>query len=308
MKCWLLVGFVAACGSVDSKTQDAKTADSPVGIDTAMPDAPPPPRCDPTKPFGALQVLANVNSPSEDITPYVTPDELQIWFSSNRPGSNGYDIYMATRTSKTADFGTAALVAGVNGAGDETRPILPADGLTMYIQYHANPNAAYKITSATRSSTTTGFGTPSEVTEVTQSGAQDDAQFILPDHSAMYFNSNRSGAFKIYRSVRTNGHFQTPALADGVDLNAANDDYPVLLPDEKTIYFLSSRTGTVGTDNFKATRPSTVQAFGAASLVTELNTTEGYYIYSVTADDCIAYVNGPNGNNGNDLFVAKKPL
>ena len=131
---------------------------------------------------------------------------------------------------------------------------------------------------------------------------------MLPDNSAIYFNSNRSGAFQLYHAVRSGSAIGTPTLVDGVDINSATDDYPVVLPDEKKIYFLSSRTGSSGTDNWKATRPSTVQAFGAATLVSELNTTEGYYITSVTADDCIAYMAGPNGANASDMFVATKPL
>ena len=296
------------CGSVSAPAVDAKLSDSPA-VDGTNVDAPAAPRCDPTKPFSSPTILANVNSATDDTTPFVTGDELQLWFASNRPGSQAMDIYMASRTSKTADFGTPALAAGVNTAGFDTRPTLTADGLTIYIQYLASTTGLYKITSATRSSTSVGFGTPAEVTTLSSS-TNDDAPFVLPDHSAIYFLSNRTNnAFQIWRATRSGGVFQTPVLADGVDINAAGDDYPTLLPDDRTMYFLSSRTGTVGgNDNWKVTRPTTVQAYGAATNVSELNATDGYYIFSVTADDCVAYIAGPNGSNGTDLFVAKKPL
>jgi hypothetical protein len=309
MKRFMVVCLVAACGSVDNgKTPDAKVADSPPQQMDAAIDAPPAPRCDPTKPFGAPQVLANVNSSADDGYPFITADELQLWFSSNRPGSQGMDIYMASRSSKTADFGQASLLAGVNTAGSDTRPVLTADGLTIYIQYLGSGATYYKVTSSTRSSTTTAFPTPTEVTSITMNGFHDDAEWVLPDHSAIYFNSNRSGTFKFYRAARVNGAFQQPALVDGTDINAAQNDYPTVTPDEKTIYFLSDRTGSVGRDNWKATRASTVQAFGNSAKVTELNVTEDYYLFSVTADDCIAYIHGPNGANGIDMFVVKKPL
>jgi len=307
MKRWILVGLVAGCGSVDNKTPDAKVVDSPQGFDVLF-DGPTAPRCDPTKPFGAPTVLANVNSTANDTYPFITADELQLWFTSTRPGSQGDDIYMASRASKTDDFGPAALIAGVNSAGSETRPTLSADGLTIYIQYLAPAASLYKITSSTRASTSSAFGAPAEVTAITSAGFHDDAEFVLPDHSAIYFNSNRSGTFLLYRSARVNGTFQAPAPVDGTDISAATNDYPTVTPDEKRIYFLSSRTGGTGNDNWKATRPNTVQAFGNAVNVTELNTTEDYFLFSVTADDCIAYIHGPNGANGADMFVVKKPL
>jgi hypothetical protein len=305
MKRVLVVGLIVGCGSVDNKTPDAKLTDS-ASVDTTMIDGPPGPRCDPTKPFGSPQLLANVNSSVDDSHPFITADELQVWFSSNRPGSNGADIYMASRSSKTDDFGQAALIAGLNSAGSETRPTLTADGLTIYIQFLGMGASFYRITSSTRSSTTAAFPTPTAVSF--SSTVHDAAQFVLPDHSAIYFNTNRTGSFLLHRSARVNGTFQTPAPVDGTDLAMTTNDYPVVTPDEKVLYFLSDRAGGTAKDNWKTTRPNTVQAFGNSTNVTELNVTEDYFIFSITADHCIAYVSGPNGANGNDLFVAKKPL
>jgi hypothetical protein len=308
------VGLVAACGSVDNKSQDAKVADSkPTDAAVDAVDAPPAPRCDPTKPFGSPTVLANVNSTATDSQPFLTQDELQLWFSSSRSGGQGGDdIYMATRTSKDADFGQPTLVAGVNTAGNDTRPTLTADGLNIYIQYlPTGSGATYTINGATRSSTSTAFGGPTEVTGII-STSFDDAPFVLPDHSAIYFLSGRDGSAHIYRAVRnSNGTWQPPALASGVDINSYSNDYPTIVADDKTLYFLSgaARPGGVGgTDNFKTMRTCATQTFPASTNVSELNTTEGYYIYYVTNDDCIAYVAGPNGANGDDMFVAKKPL
>ena len=306
MKRLIAVGLLAACGSVDNKTPDAKVVDSP-GTDTTMVDAPPGPRCDPSKPFGSPQLLPNVNSSSDDSYPFITADELELWFSSTRPGSQGMDIYMASRQSKTDDFGQAALIAGLQTAGSDTRPTLTADKQTIYIQYLASGATYYKITSATRASTSTPFPTPTTDAAL-MSSVHDTAQWVLPDHSAIYFNSNRTGSFLIHRAARVNGAWQTPAPVNGTDIASDTNDYPTVTPDEKTMYYLSSRTGGTAKDNWKTTRPNTVQAFGNSTNVTELNVTEDYFIFSVTADNCIAYLSGPNGANSNDLFVAKKPL
>jgi hypothetical protein len=101
------------------------------------------------------------------------------------------------------------------------------------------------------------------------SSSFDDAPMVLPDNSAIYFLSGRDGSAHIYRSVRSNNTWQAPALASGTDLNNSNNDYPTIVANDLTIYFLSSRAGGVaGTDNWKATRASAVQSFGAATNVT----------------------------------------
>lgn len=63
------------------------------------------------------------------VHPFISPDELTIYFASNIPGGyGGYDIYKATRAKKSAKFSNITnLGPNVNTAGQEVFPSLRND-------------------------------------------------------------------------------------------------------------------------------------------------------------------------------------
>lgn len=66
--------------------------------------------------------------------PALTRDELTMYFSSDMPGGSGdYDLWMVTRKSKDAEFGTPInLGTTVNTAGREVFPTLRYDSVMYY--------------------------------------------------------------------------------------------------------------------------------------------------------------------------------
>jgi Tol biopolymer transport system component len=91
--------------------------------------------------FGPPQLLAGVQSPSNDSGPGMSQDELEMFFASDRPGGfGGYDIYRATRTDRTAAFGTVQAVPELDSPMDEVGPELSADGTTLYFNYNTVRN------------------------------------------------------------------------------------------------------------------------------------------------------------------------
>ena len=168
MKRLVLVGLAAiGCGDVKGNTIDARQADSNAR-DTLLVDSPPAPRCDPTKPFGSPTVLANVNTTSDEVNPFVTADELQLWFSSNRRAARALTSTWRRARRRRPTSALRRSSPASTPANADTRPTLTADGLTIYIQYLASPNGFYEITSATRASTSVGFGAPTSVAELTK--------------------------------------------------------------------------------------------------------------------------------------------
>jgi len=148
------------------------------------------------------------------------------------------------------------------------------------------------------------FGTPSVVTQLDASGVSDLAQFILPDHSAIYFVSSRNGTNSIYRSARTNGVFQVPVLVDGTNLNTGGVDYPVPLPDELTLY---SSNG-FGNDVLVATRTDTNARFGAGAPLDGVNSAANEWPLFLSSDQCSLYLASarPGGLGGMDIWVARR--
>ncbi|MCL5734255.1 MAG: LamG domain-containing protein [Actinobacteria bacterium] len=75
-----------------------------------------------------------VNSPANEEAACISPDGLLLFFSSDRPGGSGdLDIYVTRRASRSAPWQPPVNVGPViNGPSIEIRPILAADGSTLY--------------------------------------------------------------------------------------------------------------------------------------------------------------------------------
>jgi WD40-like Beta Propeller Repeat len=102
--------------------------------------------------FGPATPVTAVNDPtSNDIQPNVRADGLEVVFSSNRTGSQGQDIWVATRErigdpwSTPANLGTA-----VNTTAAETRPSLSRNGAQLLFGRAPGPEGMSDIYESTR--------------------------------------------------------------------------------------------------------------------------------------------------------------
>jgi hypothetical protein len=106
-----------------------------------------------TTPF----LLANVNSTEEDTRPVLTRDGLTLYFRSRRPSplndSDG-DIWVATRGSSTAAFGSPQNVTVLNTTGSEIPVAVSPDSCTLYFASNRETGLGgterYRIYKATR--------------------------------------------------------------------------------------------------------------------------------------------------------------
>lgn len=293
-----------------NKLADAPPPPDDGRVDASPTDAPPP-RCDPAKPFGAPVALGAINTAAAEAFGWLSGDELTLLFASNRAGGLGaFDLYIATRASATDAFGTPSLLAGVNTAGSERRPVMTADGLTLFADTQANPNAAVQIARATRASTSAAFGALSPVTALNL--ANSGAPYVLPDGSALYFGSDRvaGSAYNLFVSSNAGGAFGAPTPVTGTNLaTASTEDVPAVTPDQLTLYFASDRAGTTY-DIFRATRPNLAAGFGAPVAVTELNTGANEVPTWISADGCLLLLYREDGVAASNLnlYRAQKPL
>jgi len=87
-------------------------------------------RPDKESPFADVRSLAEVNSGAFDVHPYITPDGLVLYFTSNRNGA--YQIFEAVRPSLDSPFGAPVHIAALDTPdGDSQYPRLSADGDTF---------------------------------------------------------------------------------------------------------------------------------------------------------------------------------
>jgi hypothetical protein len=83
--------------------------------------------------FGPAQLAqGGVESSASDARPNVRRDGLEIVWDSTRTGSQGSDIWTASRSSVDEPWGTAVQLGnGINSAGNESRASLSWDGTTL---------------------------------------------------------------------------------------------------------------------------------------------------------------------------------
>lgn len=325
---FLCASLVVGCGSVDSKVDappaiDGREVDVPPVSDGQV-DAPsaidasgdsgsdaPSPRCNPLRPFTMMQAVSELNDGTDDVTPWLTADELTVMFSSTRPGgAGGYDIYFATRTTPDGTFGMPQLLNGVNTPQADTRPMMTADGLKLFAEHHNGTD--YDINVATRASTSVSFSASMpDAMGLNMAGQSDDSQTILPDGRTIYFRSSRDGGgtMHFYTASWTGTSWSMPVRPTGVNLDSTEgEDYPFIAPDDLTLYFMSRRPGGMGSaDIWRAHRASVVAGFGAPELVAEVNTADGEVMGWVSADDCVIYFTR-SSTGGQEIWRAQRGM
>lgn len=300
---------LTACGSVSGKTPDASVHDA-VNPDSHRSSDAPPAACDVTKPFGTITNLAGVNSNSVDDWGWLSPDELTIYFTSAATNSSNLDFYQATRSSVSANFSTPQVMPAINTGNAEQRPVVTADGLTLFA--HSNANGMVRIYMATRTSPAAQFGSLALVPGIASTEIDEDP-WISADGLTMYFSSTRNGSYDIFRSTRTaaSATFDTPAAVAELNTNSV-EDAPVLSADGLEIFFASDRatTSNARDDIWHATRASVSDPFGAPTMIAELsgNTTADFPTW-LSADRCtLLFSSDRSGGNGSyDIWVATRP-
>jgi len=89
-------------------------------------------RPDRSSPWSTPINVTELNTSSGEGIGHLSPDGLTVLISSNRPGSAGDDIWMATRSSMLDPFSVPVLVDGINSPSAEYDSYLSSDGQTLY--------------------------------------------------------------------------------------------------------------------------------------------------------------------------------
>jgi hypothetical protein len=333
----LLVATVLAAGVMaivacvgDDPTPNA-TPESDSGSDAPTPPAVPPapasdggvdgdagsPACDPTAPFGDLVLLTELSASdnASDNLPFLSDDETEIWFVSERGGTGASfaKIYNAKRSTREGTFSTPTEVAIQVDAGVTTyieRAALTSDKKTIYftVRVGVPGNVDYKIWVAQRIDPTGAFGPASLVTGINAPESV-GAVFVNGAGSRLYFGRETAASSNLFHLASVEC---TSPAACGTQRAFPEIDTPVLFGDgapvldrtETTLIFSSNRdAGTARHDLYLTTRASIAASFGP---VTPLKAAPGATI-SITPgwlspDGCRLYVDS-NKNGNYDIFV-----
>lgn len=259
MRWLLLLSLVCGCGRFGFSDRQADV-DAKIAVDVSS-DAG---ICH-SGTFGTPQLLATLATGSEESNPSLSPDELTIYFSSNRNGGQQRAIWMATRASLTADFGAPSLVAELDSAADDRDPEIADDGLTIY--WASTRSGKENLYFATRASTAASFVDRGLVTITGDSSTQNLTPAVSSDELTLLYGQN---GLDIAIATRPNRASTFVFERQLTEVNApATDLAPALSDDGLELFFDSYRTGPDVI--YRATRALTSEPFGAPMPMMELD-------------------------------------
>ncbi len=202
--------MLAACGRIGfgptDPAGDASDGDGSTVVDARVP-------C--TGPFGAAQLVPNVNSVAQDWGGHLTEDRLELYFGSTRLGAP--DLFVARRPTPTAPFDAPIRLDTLSTTSRDDNPFVSADGLTLWF----DSNNDVMIT--TRATTSDAWGTAMPVPEL-NSADDDVAVALTADGLSIYVTSGRpggAGGYDLWTARRSATDQPFPALVPTVPPNTS---------------------------------------------------------------------------------------
>jgi hypothetical protein len=228
-------------------------------------------------PFEEPQVVAELSdSQVDDDDPTLTPDLLEIWFSSSRSGGlGGSDIWRSIRASTTDAWGEPTAVVELNSDAAETSVAVARSGLEIWITTNRPGGlGGFDVWVANRDDRDSPWSEPSPVPEL-NSAADDLARGTDRVGLRLMLASTRDtgGArYDLFWASRSDAAsaWSTPVTISELNTDQ-NDADPFLAVDGRTLFFTSNRAGTAGDDLYTAVRTSPDEPFGSAMPLAELN-------------------------------------
>ncbi len=194
--------------------------------------------------FSAISDVPVINSASSENEPTISGDGKTIVFSSDQPGSQGLDLWVASRSTLIGTFSAPTLVANVNTTFSEITPFLREDGQVLYLTSDRTPTQGQSdIWRAVMSGSS--FGAPTHVDELGSAG-NDGYPAVTPDDLVMYFSSSRTptlGGMDVWVTTRAtaSGPFGAPKAVP--ELSTASNDLVSFVSTDRCRVYLSSNVG-----------------------------------------------------------------
>ena len=257
--------------------------------------------CNLALPFGAPVALGSLNTSFAEQQPRLSPDERTIWFQRTST-SSGFDLYVATRASATAQFDPPSPVGELDTTSNEYDLTVSPDGMHAYFASdRAGGLGSNDVWQATRDAAAAPFDLVS-LTPNVSSTQSDHATYYVP--GALYLVSDRgSGGDDIYRASEQSGGFASPLIIPELASPAA-DGYVVVQTDELHVWFSSTR-GDAGFQMYEATRGTVNAPWSAPTVVAEFASFGQALPGWISPDGCRMYL-ASDKNGDFDLYVATK--
>jgi hypothetical protein len=161
-------------------------------------------------PWGPPANLQTINSSYREAFPSISRDGLTLYFSDffygpDRPGGlGGYDLWFSTRVSRNEPWSAPVnMGAPFNTSSHDISPTRSHDGLIfMFGSNRSSGSGGYDLWMCTRPSAQDVWGPPVNMGPSVNSGSHDYCGNLSPDGLVMLFESNRSGNYQSWVTMR----------------------------------------------------------------------------------------------------------
>ncbi|MFC1792601.1 hypothetical protein ACFL3Q_03325 [Planctomycetota bacterium] len=253
-----------------------------------------------------MNLEAPVNSPDWNLTPYISRDELTLFFASSRPGSLGAsDIWVTTRPTKEDPWTEPKnLGSPVNTSGYEWSPHISADGSELY--FHSDRPGGYGWMDLWVTSRITSeripegyWGTPLNLGSTVNSAYLDAQPYITHDGLEFFFTSDRPGGLGdgdlwVMKRLTIEDPWGEPVNLGPTINSSSRDRIGCLSSDGLILFFDSERSGGYGqADIWMSKRPTVLDDWEPpVNLGPTVNTAYGEGQQSISTDGLTLYFSG----------------
>ncbi len=322
MRALPLLLTVAACNykpgvGVESDGPDPD-GDPPADTTDAPPDSfigPPPTACvqkwlDGTMTFTAPAFLPDstlnpITTSSNERDPWLSPDELVVYFVATGNTGVDDDLFFASRTNLGGDFSAPVTSSLSDSNQDDLKVSMTQDTLTAFVSSsRASGKGGTDIWQGTRTTDTGMFPALAQTAldNVNTSADQLDPH-LSTDGLRLYFANGNPQQILVAGRTSVEDVFGVPT-AIPVAPDASGDADPTLSGDERVLIFVSNRAGGEGgTDLWYATRVERDQPFNTPQPLAEINTVDFDSDPYLTADGCHLYFASTQATVGSDFDV-----
>jgi hypothetical protein len=263
----------------------------------------------------------NFNTTFTDGCPSVSRDGKTFFMASNRPGSQGLDIWVARRASTDQPWGEPVnMGAPVNSASNDFCPMASRDGREFYFVSNRPGGCGGDDIYVTRFKDDGSVEDPKNLGCTVNSAGNEAGPVPITEpggRTMLYFSSTRpggpnpeadgvsSGDADLYVSEVTNGSYAAPTLVPGVN-SAQEDGQPYIQRDGLELYFFSTRPGGFGAqDIWRATRTSVTSPWSEpVNLGEGINSAAGETRPSMSWDGTTLFFGSTRSTNESNIFIS----
>lgn len=153
------------------------------------------------QPWGAPEIVDDLNSDDHDRGPSLYDDDLAMVFHSAR-GTGGSELFISRRATRVGAWSPPMKLEPPDTAGEELRAWMSPCGYELYFESSTRVGAgSMDFFRMTRASLDEPFANEQVIGELNTAEFEQDLR-LVPDRRRAYFSSDRNGTFEIFETTR----------------------------------------------------------------------------------------------------------